>query len=196
MDPALEELLETEREVVEAVLLTRPGAEPPNAVRVVARFGDVVTCRLARERVREVWSHPTTVSLKAARPFHAGDEVAPDLAGAATADVELDGDTEILPSDERRPSGLDADGAGCVVAVLDWGFDVFHGAFRAADGRTRVLALWDQTADGGEGPEPYGYGRVHEREEIDAAADSPTPYAALGYHPGVADRGGRGAHGT
>jgi subtilisin family serine protease len=36
-------------------------------------------------------------------------------------------------------------GAGAIVGVIDSGIDVFHGAFRTADGTTRILALWDQT---------------------------------------------------
>ncbi len=36
-------------------------------------------------------------------------------------------------------------GRGVLVAVIDSGIDVFHGAFRHADGTTRIRFLWDQT---------------------------------------------------
>ena len=43
---------------------------------------------------------------------------------------------------------------------------------------------------------PYGYGRVHTREEINRALASSDPTSALGYHPSKADPQGNGAHGT
>lgn len=39
-------------------------------------------------------------------------------------------------------------GKGVVVGVIDSGIDWRHGAFRTADGKSRVLAVWDQAAQG------------------------------------------------
>ena len=36
-------------------------------------------------------------------------------------------------------------GAGVIVGIVDTGIDVYHGAFRKPDGKTRILRLWDQT---------------------------------------------------
>jgi subtilisin family serine protease len=36
-------------------------------------------------------------------------------------------------------------GAGVIVGIVDSGIDIFHGAFRKPDGKTRILSLWDQT---------------------------------------------------
>ena len=64
-------------------------------------------------------------------------------------------------------------------------------------GRTRFLSFWDQRDQAiGPRPEPYGYGSVHGREEIDRALRDPRPYERLGYHPAIADPRGRGSHGT
>ena len=112
------------------------------------------------------------------------------------------------PTDVRRGPELGLTGAGVVVATIDWGVDVDSAAFRwPADpgvtsednraGATRFLALWDQRDQAtGPRPDPYGYGSVHGRAEIDRALRDPRPYERLGYHPAIADPSGRGAHGT
>lgn len=38
-------------------------------------------------------------------------------------------------------------GDGVIIGIIDSGIDVFHGAFRNADGSSRILRLWDQTFD-------------------------------------------------
>lgn len=52
----------------------------------------------------------------------------------------------------RAPLGLS--GKGVLLAIIDSGIDYTHPDFRNADGSTRILALWDQTA---EGTPPKGY---------------------------------------
>ena len=44
---------------------------------------------------------------------------------------------------QSGPAGLS--GRGVIVALIDSGIDYTHPDFRRADGRTRILALWDQT---------------------------------------------------
>ena len=95
-----------------------------------------------------------------------------------------------------------------MVAAIDWGVDVDSAAFRwpedppAIDadheaGATRFLSFWDQRDQAvGPRPEPYWYGTVHTREEIDRALQDVRPYERLGYHPAIADPRGRGTHGT
>ena len=39
--------------------------------------------------------------------------------------------------------------------------------FRKADGKTRVLELWDQTDQSGRSPEGFQYGSVYTSEDID-----------------------------
>ncbi|HEY3569638.1 MAG TPA: S8 family serine peptidase [Thermoanaerobaculia bacterium] len=191
MDPALKELMKGSGEdEVEAIVQLGPDGDIPPGVRVVARFGEIATIRLPRQRIAETWADESVVSLKAARPFG----LDPDPLPAASTDGEVE-DLEEETDDRRRPEGIDATGRGVVVAVLDWGFDFAHPNFRNRDGSTRALALWDQSAPG-RGPEPYGYGRVYTREEIDRALRHDEPYRALGYHPAAGDPTGKGAHGT
>ncbi|HEU4364165.1 MAG TPA: S8 family serine peptidase [Candidatus Krumholzibacteria bacterium] len=196
MDPALRELLETNPdERVEAVIRLDGNGGVPPGVEIVARFGDVATCRVARELVGEVWSDADVVSLKAARVFGPDPDIGSSLEGESGDELHSFRETGPVASDVRRPDGLPADGRGVIVAAVDWGFDFLHPNLIGDDGTSRILALWDQTAPGA-GVEPYGYGRVFEKEDIDAALQSRDPYAALGYHPASGDPAGRGAHGT
>ncbi len=194
MDPALRHLLQTTfDEKIEAVIRLEPGGLAPPDVQIVATFGDIATCRLPRERVDEVWADTDVASLKAPRVF--GPDPDPEWTGEAFDEsTNIDADAPRY-SDVRRPKNLPVDGRGVIVAVVDWGFDWHHPNFLDDTGSTRILALWDQTAPG-PGVEPYGYGRVFERDEINSALRTPHPFDTLGYHPAHGDPTGRGAHGT
>ncbi|NUU18714.1 S8 family serine peptidase [Cellulomonas humilata] len=206
MEPALHELLRSaeaeagpDREIEALIRLRRPDARVPG-VRLVARFGPIATCRIHRSDFRSVERHPAVLSLKAPRSYR------PEL----LSDDELEGEDEpstdwpprlprVRPPSTRRPRPRPLTGAGVVVGVVDWGLDFAHPEFRSADGRTRLLALWDQRDRSdrrGRSPAPYGYGRLHSRTDIDAALRTPTPYATLDYHPAYCGVNPRGAHGT
>ncbi|HEV2778158.1 MAG TPA: S8 family serine peptidase [Actinophytocola sp.] len=154
-------------------------------LRVVARFGDVVTARVPLDRVVEVRRHPAVLSMKASRRY--GPALARSVPAAGAA-----------PSALRQVAELsDVDGRGVILGVVDWGVDVNHANFRDRTGRTRLLRLWDQR--GGPAPTspaPFGYGREITREQIDAALATTDPYAALGYDPQDLDPHGQGTHGT
>lgn len=196
MDPALWELLESSEvagdEEVECIIrLDRPDVDVAG-VRLVACFGHIATCRVRRDDVLAVRRHPNVRSLKASRPL----QPEPD----ALWEVDVPPGTElpvhVVPGDDRRPPGLTATGRGVLAGFVDTGLDVDHPSLKDPGGRTRVVALWDQREGGtGPAPAPYGYGRVHDRQAIDAALRTPEPYETLGYHPADADRTRRGAHG-
>lgn len=194
MDPALIERLlrmEAPRDpVVEAfVRLRRPGLPVPG-VRIVARFGTIATCRLRTSAIAAVHRHPNVVSLKAGRPLGPQYDLPDDLQDIAGQD------REVVPlNDRRRARGIRTAGDGVAVGVVDWGLDFDHPNFKNPDGTTRLIALWDQRDERGPSPRPYGYGTLHVRDRIDDALRTGQPYAALGYHPARADRGG-GTHGT
>ena len=197
MDPALWELLRAEagagdREIEAIIRFVRPDVEIPD-VRIVSRFGIVATCRIRARDIIPVRARPEVASLKAARGLSPGCD----------PDAGVPGDAR--PADIRRSPELTLTGKGVVVASVDWGVDVDSAAFRwpadaAGDrmaGGTRFLSFWDQRDQAlGPRPEPYGYGAIHGRSEIDCALEDPRPYERLGYHPAIADRAGRGAHGT
>jgi hypothetical protein len=191
MDPGLWEMLRAGSSgaagEVEVILrLDDPAVELPG-VRIVTRFGPIVTCRLRPESVLPTRVAEHVMSMKS--PRRLGPE--PEVDGAAWRRTLQAG-----PSDERRPSGLPLTGRGAVVGVIDWGCDFDHPSFKQRDGSTRIVALWDQRGPPRGRLNRYGYGEVYARQDIDRALATPLPYAALGYHPADADAGGLGSHGT
>jgi subtilisin family serine protease len=153
-------------------------ALPPD-VRVLTRFGEIVTLRARRSQIPELAENAAVLAMEAQTPLRptwhepaAALEVADDPALAYV----------------RRPEGLTATGCGVVVGVVDWGCDFAHPAFRRADGSTRLLAIWDQRGSDGSGPgNRWGYGRILTAADIDRALASPRPYEALGYDPADSD---------
>jgi subtilisin family serine protease len=159
MDPALYEVLARHAAGawIEAIALLAPGAELPAPARAVARFGDVVTCRVRAADVPTLRRAPGVVSLKAARRLGPGDAF--EVADAEHALID--------------PTALARDGgAGVVIGVLDWGFDLAHPALRRADGSSRIEAVWDQRARDGGTASRYGYGAIHDHTSLAAAGST------------------------
>ncbi|WP_116131242.1 S8 family serine peptidase [Tropicimonas sp. IMCC34043] len=193
MDPALEELIAegAAEDHVAIIVRLHEGAEPPPGLHLVARFGTIATGRADRGALRAIHDHPSVASLKAPRTY------AGELGGGLAEGPDEPGLSEADPTptdeDRRRPEGLPETGRGVVVAVIDWGCDFAHPDFRASDGRTRLIGLWDQRASGSS-PRPYGYGRLHGPAAIDRALAGRDPFAALGYAPSIGDAPTHGSH--
>lgn len=173
-------------DIVPVIVRLHPGQPVPAGIRAVASFGLIHTARVRRGDV--VRLREAVASMK--RPQ--------DYTPAVTDDWEEESsdDLAVRPSDIRRTvEGLPT-GRGVVLCHLDWGLDFAHPAFRHADGRTRLIALWDQAARYDRAhPNAYGFGRIYAREEIDRALRSPDPRQTLGYRWWSSDRG-NGSHGT
>lgn len=76
----------------------------------------------------------------------------------------------------RRQPYLDLYGQGVLIGFVDTGIDYTHEAFINADNTTRLLSLWDQTIEEGEGSERFPYGRIFERDELNQALASENPF--------------------
>lgn len=192
MGPDLWELFEDGSQDDEIAAIIRLGrvAVVPQGVRVVTQFGEIITVRMKRGAIPNVSGAAEVVSMIAGDSY-----LGPDLELESAGLPEFSSDTA-LHTDERRSKEQSATGLGVVIGIVDWGFDFCHNDFRNADGTTRILALWDQR--GGKqpnSPQPFGYGRVYDRQAINTALKANDPYATLGYHPADADTG-IGAHGT
>lgn len=135
----------------------------------------IVTGRIPVSRIERVRSQHFVESLKAAQSLR------PMLAKATN-------ETEAHPT--QLPAGNQSKGgSGVVVGVIDYDGDFVHKNFRMANGKTRLVALWDQ--NGGNSPaSPFGYGVEHTAASLDLALNQADPYAAVGYFPEAA------AHGT
>jgi phosphatidylserine/phosphatidylglycerophosphate/cardiolipin synthase-like enzyme/subtilisin family serine protease len=191
MDPALQLLAEGDgNEEVEVIIRLHQADLVPPGVRLVAQFGTIATGRLRRDAIDGVRRDERVASMKAATLVTPGDE---ELLLSDTEEA-----SEPSPeSDDRRPSTDPATGRGVCVAVIDWGCAVDHPNFRHADGRTRLLALWDQSAPYDPSrPNRYGYGVIHTADEIDRALESPRPDVALGYFWTRSEVRNGGTHGS
>lgn len=142
----------------------------------------IVTGRIPLARIEYVRQQRYVTSLKATQSLRPALDKTIAETGART---------DLLPQGQRT-----AGGAGVVVGIIDFGFDIAHHNFRHPDGSTRLLALWQQA-----GPStptsPFGYGKTFTPAQINAALLQPDPYSALGYGP-VPDQRlpNPGTHGT
>ena len=190
MDPLLQEKIRPEldpNERIEAIVRLQEQATVPAGLRVISRFGEIMTCRVRRGDVQRIYNLPEIISFKAARL----------LTNGGYADEFVEGvDRDFFDSEQStQPTGR-ATGKGVVIGVIDWGADFAHADFLNPDGSTRFLALWDQTTSASaKSPAPFGYGSAYYRPAINAALKTPQPYRTLGYHPGKAAPKG-GSHGT
>ncbi len=201
LDPALAELYAEGMPDDEVAVIIRL-ADPvtiPSGVRIITRFGHIVTCRLQRGDIPRVWDQGAVLSMKRPRiydptPAYIDEEKSspPEISVAESDQFALNPECR----SQRRPDGIRATGTGIVIAHIDWGVDFAHPDFRREDGRTRLLALWDQSSPyDSRQPNPYGYGKTHYADAIDKALAAPNPYTALGYDPALSDAGS-GSHGT
>jgi subtilisin family serine protease/outer membrane protein OmpA-like peptidoglycan-associated protein len=193
MDPALHELIAAGAPGDETAIIVRLGKcdRLPPGLRLVARFGDVATGRVARRDLQRIHDDPCIHSLKAPRVYAGEFEGELDAIERGEEPGISESEPDPKDTDRRRPEGLAETGKGAIVAVIDWGCDFAHPDFRAPDGRTRLLALWDQRAPAT--PNPYGYGRIHRRSDIDKALAADDPFQELGYRPSA---GAEPTHGT
>ena len=142
--------------------------------------GWLVTARIPMARIETVRRATEVVSLKPAQPLR-------PMLSATVAEIEA--------APAALPASAATGGAGAVVGIVDFGADFAHENFRASDGSTRLLALWDQNGGLSAGS-PFGYGRRFDAAEIDAALQQPDPYGSLGYEPPPDTATERGTHGT
>ena len=141
----------------------------------------IVTGRIPIARAEAVRAAAGVVSLKAAQPLRAQLKATVEAMGCVPA---------------AFPAGFDpSGGAGVVVGIVDFGCDFAHANFRTAGGATRVEAIWDQSGIAA-GDSPFGYGRVHRADAINAALGAADPYTALAYGPAPDGLGEAGTHGT
>ncbi|MDR1209165.1 MAG: S8 family serine peptidase [Clostridiales bacterium] len=115
---------------------------------------------LAPEDIDELYQFPEIAYIEMPRELSLSAWIGPD-------------DSCVPPA--RNPLDYGLSGRGTIVGVIDSGVDYTHPAFRDADGNSRILCLWDQTA---EGAPPRGFlgGVEYNNEQLNAALKSPIPF--------------------
>lgn len=124
-----------------------------------------------------------------------GDATAGTAASARDRSVAVD----TVISTRNGSGNIFLDGSGVLIGIADSGIDYFHPDFRNADGTTRILAIWDQSAPPrlaedssfGRPPEGFVQGREYTKTEIDAALAAGGREAGLQMVP-VRDESGHG----
>ena len=74
----------------------------------------------------------------------------------------------------RRQPYLDLTGRGIIFGIADTGIDYTHPVFRYSDGGSRILAIWDQSAESEENS-PVPFGKIYVQEQINEALRSENP---------------------
>lgn len=79
---------------------------------------------------------------------------------------------------------LSNQGRGTLIGIVDTGIDYTLPLFRNADGRTRILGIWDQTIAGNglEQVSPFDalhYGTVYSNAQLNAALQTDTPFSLV-----------------
>lgn len=70
-------------------------------------------------------------------------------------------------------------GDGVIVGLIDDGIDFTHPDFRAPNGTSRILFLWDQGGTPPAGVNPVAFGREYTKADIDAALVAADPFASV-----------------
>lgn len=91
------------------------------------------------------------------------DEI-PKLYGLMdTVAIESTGATRL-----QNVPGLELNGNGIIIGLVDDGIDAYHNAFRFSNGNTRILRVWNQEDQTLEAPDGLEYGSEISRELINA----------------------------
>lgn len=130
---------------------------PPAGFETTSRIGSVISGRGTQEALAALEDDPNVLSIEASRP-----------AGVAETAKSL----SFIKADLVHGAELAEKGDHALVALVDAGIDVLHEAFLDDQGNSRIVEIWDQTDDGGHGPNAFyptvdaSYGTVHTAEKI------------------------------
>lgn len=83
----------------------------------------------------------------------------------------------------KKDPTLAVSGKGVLVGVVDVGFDFTHPAFLDAEGKSRIVAVWDQGIESGTPPKGFNYGHeIDDKQKITEAKHGSQDYHSHGSH--------------
>lgn len=178
MDPRLKIILQgNPKEELSLLIRLNDEKQYPKKCKVISQFGDIISCRVLRENLEDVYDSLEVKSVKAPRVIPADD-------------FQQDNQGYIVKSSDARSNEKQSN---VVFGLIDFGFDFTHLDF-IDEGKTRFEKIWTQTGrfDGNR----YGYGKMITASQINEALLSDFPFRKVAYHPGQSDLFGMGTHGT
>ena len=107
--------------------------------------GDILTASVEIDALGQIAQGEEVVFIEAAKPIHLSNDV---------ASMEIN--SYEVHDGVNLPMGYT--GNGVIVGVLDTGIDYNHPDFYDSEGRSRILAIWDQNRSGGPAPSEVGAG--------------------------------------
>lgn len=178
MDPRLKIILygNPEEELSLLMRLENQQSFPQNCT-IISQFGDIVSCRIKRKHLDDVYNSKEVKSLKAPNVVPADDYLNEN-------EYTFQYNT---PNTENYKSNV-------VFGIIDFGFDFTHEDF-IDNGKTRIEKIWVQTGRYTE-KNKFGYGKYISADQLNEALKDDFPFKKIGYHPGASDLFGTGTHAT
>ena len=138
------------------IRLSDPGCSLAGVTDLVVqtRLGKIVTASGSETSVRELLADPMVISVEESRPA-GGNECARSIPFIKIAAQYADA------------AGTYQEKGDCVlIAIVDNGIDVLHKAFLDANGKSRIVGIWDQNDSSGTPPAGFSYGTFHDAAAI------------------------------
>jgi subtilisin family serine protease len=142
--------------------------EIPDLV-IQARLGTVLSISASDRTIRALLKDPVVIGIEESRP---------------SGEVETIRSLPFIRVAEQYqgPAGnFSESGSEALVAIVDNGIDVLHEAFLDANGKSRVIGIWDQqdNAQPASPPPGFSFGRFHTAEQIAGYVTAKAVPAAL-----------------
>ncbi|HEU4836049.1 MAG TPA: S8 family serine peptidase [Pyrinomonadaceae bacterium] len=120
-----------------------------------SQLGTIVSAQGSDATVKDLLSDPNVISVNDSTPGGTPDcDVSVPFIGVADDYVGPDG------------RSYKEKGSRALVAIIDNGIDVLHQAFLDADGKSRIVGIWDQTDSSGNPPNGFQFGTYHDQIAI------------------------------
>ncbi len=157
---------------------------PPPGARVQSRIGDYVTLLVDEQSHQSLQGDAVVNAIEASRD-----------AGIA----ELDRSLPYVKAEQIHRQPIDERGDAALVGIVDSGVDILHEAFLDTNGKTRILAIWNQRDQRGPSPNSVDpsfsqtYGTLHLHDDLQAQIEA---FEQTGQEPHWLLRDGGDGHGT
>ncbi|MCX4137897.1 S8 family serine peptidase [Paraburkholderia sp. SEWSISQ10-3 4] len=167
-------------EVSVVVRVTDEGWVPPPGIVATARIGSILTARGTLEKIQQLANDPTVTGIEISR--EGGHH-------------ELVDSVPFVSGDQVHGPAIGERGDRALVGIIDTGIDVMHEAFLDGQGKTRILAIWNQHDAVGPSPNaidttfPSTLGRLWLASDIQQMVN-----LALPVPPELRDPGAHGTH--